>query len=78
MLMIFDQIKKFNLLTLLALAFLILWLIMAMFPFIWTLWGSFKVQGDFFSKQDVEDLEVHFLTKPPAVEDLNDIQLHHT
>ena len=27
-----------------------LWLIMAAFPFIWTLWGSFKVEGDFFSK----------------------------
>ena len=23
-----------------------------MFPFIWTLWGSFKVQADFFSKAD--------------------------
>jgi multiple sugar transport system permease protein len=25
---------------------------MAAFPFVWTLWGSFKVQGDFFSRQD--------------------------
>ncbi len=25
---------------------------MAIFPFLWTLWGSFKVQGDFFSKAD--------------------------
>ena len=25
---------------------------MAVFPFLWTLWGSFKVQGDFFSKAD--------------------------
>jgi len=24
----------------------------AIFPFLWTLWGSFKVQGDFFSKAD--------------------------
>ena len=23
---------------------------MAAFPFLWTLWGSFKVEGDFFSK----------------------------
>jgi trehalose/maltose transport system permease protein len=25
---------------------------MAAFPFLWTLWGSFKVEGDFFSKAD--------------------------
>lgn len=31
-------------------AFLILWLVIAIFPFAWTLWGSFKVEGDFFSK----------------------------
>ena len=30
--------------------FLIFWLIVAAFPFVWTLWGSFKVEGDFFSK----------------------------
>lgn len=28
------------------------WIIIAAFPFLWTLWGSFKVQGDFFSKAD--------------------------
>jgi multiple sugar transport system permease protein len=28
------------------------WVITAGFPFVWTLWGSFKVQGDFFSKAD--------------------------
>lgn len=28
------------------------WLIIAAFPFVWTFWGSFKVQGDFFSKAD--------------------------
>ena len=32
--------------------FLVLWLILAAFPFLWTLWGSFKVEGDFFSKAD--------------------------
>jgi ABC-type glycerol-3-phosphate transport system permease component len=32
--------------------FIIFWLILAAFPFIWTLWGSFKVQGDFFSRSD--------------------------
>ncbi|MEM7439128.1 MAG: carbohydrate ABC transporter permease [Pseudomonadota bacterium] len=29
--------------------FVIIWLIMAAFPFMWTLWGSFKVELDFFS-----------------------------
>ena len=29
-----------------------LWLFLASFPFLWTLWGSFKVQADFFSKAD--------------------------
>jgi trehalose/maltose transport system permease protein len=33
-------------------AFLILWLVLAAFPFLWTLWGSFKVEGDFFSRAD--------------------------
>ena len=32
--------------------FLIAWLIVAAFPFFWTMWGSFKVQADFFSKTD--------------------------
>lgn len=30
-------------------AFLMVWLILAAFPFLWTLWGSFKVELDFFS-----------------------------
>ena len=32
--------------------FLGLWLLAAAFPFVWTLWGSFKVEADFFSKAD--------------------------
>ena len=32
--------------------FVVLWIIVAAFPFLWTLWGSFKVEGDFFSKAD--------------------------
>ncbi|MEJ6397228.1 carbohydrate ABC transporter permease [Yoonia sp. 208BN28-4] len=36
----------------LATSFMMLWLIVAAFPFMWTLWGSFKVEGDFFSKAD--------------------------
>ncbi|MEO0486435.1 MAG: carbohydrate ABC transporter permease [Pseudomonadota bacterium] len=35
-----------------ASAMVVFWLIIAMGPFIWTVWGSFKVQGDFFSKAD--------------------------
>ena len=30
--------------------FLIVWFAIVIFPFLWTLWGSFKVEGDFFSK----------------------------
>ncbi len=32
--------------------FVVMWLVIAVFPFIWTVWGSFKVEGDFFSKAD--------------------------
>jgi ABC-type glycerol-3-phosphate transport system permease component len=32
--------------------FVIVWLIVAAFPFIWTAWGSFKVELDFFSIAD--------------------------
>lgn len=33
-------------------ALILIWVVIASFPFLWTLWGSFKVQGDFFSKAD--------------------------
>jgi len=36
----------------LVLVLVLIWLLIAGFPFVWTLWGSFKVQGDFFSRQD--------------------------
>lgn len=36
----------------LLVGFLALWIVVAAFPFLWTLWGSFKVEGDFFSKAD--------------------------
>ncbi|MFK7901842.1 MAG: carbohydrate ABC transporter permease, partial [Nitratireductor sp.] len=39
-------------LKVLSISFLVLWLVMAAFPFLWTLWGSFKVESDFFSKAD--------------------------
>lgn len=39
-------------LTVLATAFVALWLALAAVPFLWTLWGSFKVEADFFSRLD--------------------------
>ncbi|MEM6986675.1 MAG: carbohydrate ABC transporter permease, partial [Pseudomonadota bacterium] len=33
-----------------SLSLVALWLFIAAFPFLWTFWGSFKVQADFFSK----------------------------
>lgn len=32
--------------------FIAIWLVIAAFPFIWTFWGSFKVELDFFSKEN--------------------------
>ena len=34
-----------------ALGLVLLWLLVAAFPFLWTAWGSFQVQADFFSRQ---------------------------
>ncbi|MEM7268637.1 MAG: carbohydrate ABC transporter permease [Pseudomonadota bacterium] len=36
-------------LLLLINGFIVIWLILAAFPFLWTAWGSFKVELDFFS-----------------------------
>ncbi|GGL61258.1 ABC transporter permease [Wenxinia marina] len=36
----------------LSVGFVVLWVIAAAFPFLWTAWGSFKVEADFFSRQD--------------------------
>ncbi|MDB5536537.1 MAG: transporter permease [Devosia sp.] len=30
---------------------IVLWVVVAAFPFIWTVWGSFKVEVDFFSRE---------------------------
>ena len=38
------------LLRILSTTIVVLWLIIGAFPFFWTLWGSFKVEGDFFSR----------------------------
>ena len=40
------------LLTWFSASLVVLWLLLAIGPFIWTVWGSFKVEGDFFSKAD--------------------------
>ena len=37
-----TSLKTFNTI------FIIVWLLVACFPFIWTFWGSFKVRADFF------------------------------
>jgi len=44
--------KRSTALQIVSIAFIVTWLIAASFPFLWTLWGSFKVEGDFFSKAD--------------------------
>lgn len=44
--------KPISPLKVISFALVMLWLIIAAFPFLWTFWGSFKVQGDFFSKAD--------------------------
>lgn len=41
-----------RLLTWFVTSMIIFWLMIAIGPFVWTVWGSFKVQGDFFSKAD--------------------------
>ena len=47
--------KRSTGLVVLTSLFIVAWLIVAAFPFFWTLWGSFKVQADFFSKSDWSD-----------------------
>ena len=36
----------------LSTGFILLWIFIAAFPFLWTMWGSFKVEADFFSRSD--------------------------
>ncbi len=50
--MIAKTQRRSHALNLLLLVVLATWMILAAFPFLWTLWGSFKVEGDFFSKAD--------------------------
>ncbi len=44
--------KRPTSLKVLIYVFIVIWLIIAAFPFIWTVWGSFKVELDFFSISD--------------------------
>ncbi len=44
--------NKSPVLRTLSTLFIIVWLIIAAFPFLWTFWGSFKVELDFFSKEN--------------------------
>ena len=46
----FNKSSNNNSFTAIIIYFLIfLWVFVAAFPFIWTFWGSFKVELDFFS-----------------------------
>ena len=49
---IVASFRRPSLLSIAAMVFLAMWLAVAAVPFLWTLWGSFKVQADFFSKLD--------------------------
>lgn len=44
--------QKSTALAVLSVAFVLVWLFIAAFPFLWTAWGSFKAEGDFFSRAD--------------------------
>ena len=59
-------------------SFLVFWLVLAAFPFMWTLWGSFKVEGDFFSKADWANALFGGMTKlkPAAVLPMTGIMAH--
>ena len=50
--MITQSEKRPTNLKVLIYVFIVIWLIIAAFPFIWTVWGSFKVELDFFSISD--------------------------
>ncbi len=44
--------RRSPLLVTVSTGLVLLWVVVASFPFLWTLWGSFKVQADFFSLAD--------------------------
>lgn len=47
-----KALNRITPLTVISFTLVAIWLVIAAFPFLWTLWGSFKVQADFFSKAD--------------------------
>ena len=47
-----SAMQRSSLLTFFLSSVVVFWVLLAIGPFIWTVWGSFKVQGDFFSKAD--------------------------
>ncbi len=47
--------RKTPAIKIMSYGFVAIWLVLAAFPFIWTLWGSFKVELDFFSIADWTD-----------------------
>ncbi len=48
--------------SLVAMGFVLLWLFLAAFPYIWTAWGSFKVEADFFSRESWQNALFGFKT----------------
>ena len=44
--------RRTSFLSFFSTGMILFWVLIAIGPFIWTVWGSFKVQGDFFSKAD--------------------------
>ena len=44
-----KMIKYFKIKNISIYLLIFLWLMLASFPFLWTFWGSFKVELDFFS-----------------------------
>ena len=50
--MMAAQTRRSLPLTALLYGLIAIWFVMAAFPFAWTVWGSFKVEGDFFSRAD--------------------------
>ena len=41
--------KNFKYTSIFIYIFVLFWVLLASFPFLWTFWGSFKVELDFFS-----------------------------
>ena len=66
------MIKKNNWLNVLSLSFIVIWLILASVPFLWTLWGSFKVELIFSqSKTGVTLFGVRTLVETGGIFTLN-------